>query len=112
MKILTFSTLYPNAARPSQGIFVETRLRHLLASRRVEARVVAPVPWFPSAHPRYGRYATFARAPREEQRHGIRVLHPRYLLLPKIGMTLAPLLLAQAMKPVLEQIIRDGYEFD
>ena len=43
MKIVTFSTLYPNAARPGHGIFVETRLRHLLESGRVEARVVAPV---------------------------------------------------------------------
>jgi glycosyltransferase involved in cell wall biosynthesis len=32
--------------------------------------------------------------------------------LPKIGMTLAPLLLAQAVKPAFERIIRDGYEFD
>jgi hypothetical protein len=32
MKILTFSTLYPHAARPSHGIFVETRLRHLLVT--------------------------------------------------------------------------------
>lgn len=112
MRILTFSTLYPNAVRPNHGIFVETRLRHLLASGRVEARVVAPVPWFPSGIARFGHYAAFARAPREEQWHGIHVLHPRYLLLPKIGMTLAPLLLAQAVKPVLERILRDGYGFD
>jgi hypothetical protein len=112
MRILTFSTLYPNAPRPSQGIFVETRLRHLVESRRVESRVVAPVPWFPSDNPRYGRYAAFARAPREEQRNGIRVAHPRFPQLPKIGMTLAPLLLAQAVKPAFERIIRDGYEFD
>ena len=112
MKILTFSTLYPNAARPSQGIFVETRLRHLLASKRVESRVIAPVPWFPSQNPRFGRYAAFARAPRDEQRHGISVAHPRFPLLPKIGMTLAPFLLAQAARPAFERVIREGYDFD
>jgi hypothetical protein len=47
MKILTFSTLFPNSEKPGHGIFVETRLRHLVASGRVESRVVAPVPWVP-----------------------------------------------------------------
>jgi glycosyltransferase involved in cell wall biosynthesis len=111
MRILTFSTLYPNVARPGHGIFVETRLRHLLASGQVESRVVAPVPWFPSRNPRFGEYALHASAPREEQRHGIRVLYPRYLVLPKIGMTLAPYLLAQSVKPVIERLLAE-YRFD
>ncbi len=111
MKILTFSTLYPNAARPGHGIFVEARLRHLLASGQVESRVVAPVPWFPSRNPRFGEYAVHASAPREEQRHGIQVLHPRYPVLPKIGTTLAPFLLAQSVKPVVERILAQ-YRFD
>ena len=111
MKILTFSTLYPHAARPGHGIFVETRLRHLLASGGIEARVVAPVPWFPSGNPRFGEYAVHARAPREERRHGIEVLHPRYPVLPKIGMTLSPFLLACAMRPVIERLLR-SYAFD
>jgi len=105
MKILTFSTLYPHAARPGHGIFVETRLRHLLASGQVESRVVAPVPWFPSREPRFGEYAVHAGVPREERRHGIQILHPRYLVLPKIGMTLAPFLLAQSVKPAIERVL-------
>lgn len=111
MKILTFSTLYPHAARPSHGIFVETRLRHLLASGKVESKVVAPVPWFPSSNARFGEYAMHARAPRQETRNGIEVLHPRYPLPPKIGMTVAPFLLAAAVKPVIERIQR-SYAFD
>ncbi|MDH5537210.1 MAG: glycosyltransferase, partial [Betaproteobacteria bacterium] len=111
MRILTFSTLYPNAARPSHGIFVETRLRHLVAGGWVDSRVVAPVPWFPSRNPRFGAYAVHASAPREEQRHGIQVLHPRYPVLPKIGMTLAPFLLAQSVKPVIERVLAQ-YPFD
>jgi len=111
MKILTFSTLFPSAARPSHGIFVETRLRHLVASGRVESRVVAPVPWFPSRNARFGEYAAHASAPREERRHGIQVFHPRYPLLPKIGMAVTPFLLARAVRPVVERI-RRGYAFD
>jgi len=112
MRILTFTTLYPNASRPSQGLFVETRLRQLLSVSRVQAQVVAPVPWFPSTHPRYGRYAAFASVPKKERRHGIQVSHPRFVSLPKIGMTIAPLLLANAVQPVLERIAREGYKFD
>jgi len=111
MKILTFSTLYPNAARSNHGIFVETRLRHLLASGLVESRVVAPVPWFPSRNARFGEYANHASAPCKELRHGIQVLHPRYALLPKIGMTLAPFLLAYSVKLVIERVLAQ-YPFD
>jgi len=112
MKILTFSTLFPNAEKPGHGIFVETRLRHLVASNRVESRVVAPIPWFPSTNPRYGQYARFAKAPRQEVRHGIDVRHPRYPVLPKVGMSVAPLLLAQAVKPAIGRMIDEGFDFD
>lgn len=112
MKLLTFSTLYPNAAMPRHGVFVENRLRHLLASGKVTSRVIAPVPWFPSQNPKFGEYAMFAKTPRTEQRHNISVLHPRYLLLPKIGMTLTPWLMAAAMRPVIRKLLREGMQFD
>jgi glycosyltransferase involved in cell wall biosynthesis len=112
MKILTFSTLFPNTEKPGHGIFVETRLRHLVASGEVESRVVAPVPWFPLSHERFGGYARFAKVPHEETRHAIRVAHPRYPVVPKIGMNVAPALLAQSVKPVIGRIIDEGYDFD
>jgi glycosyltransferase involved in cell wall biosynthesis len=110
MKILTFTTLYPSGARPGHGIFVETRLRQLLASRQVESQVVAPVPWFPANHPRFGKYAIYAKTLREEERNGIHVAHPRYVVIPKIGMTLSPFLLARAAIPVIERMQRN-YSF-
>lgn len=112
MKILTFSTLFPNPETPNHGIFVETRLKELLSSGQVEARVVAPVPWFPFSHPRYGKYARFARTPGRETRSGIEVMHPAYPLLPKIGMSITPFLLAAWAKPVIRKLIADGYDFD
>jgi teichuronic acid biosynthesis glycosyltransferase TuaC len=111
MRIVAFSTLYPNAARPNHGLFVEARLRHLVASGRVEAKVIAPVPWFPFTHPRFGAYAQHARAPHEEMRHGLEVFHPRYPVIPKVGMTVAPFLLAHAAGRAFERL-RTGYEFD
>lgn len=112
MNILTFTTLFPNKAQPNNGLFVETRLRHLVASGQVRSRVVAPVPWFPFRHPRFGRYSAFARAPRSDHRSGCDVLHPRYPVIPKLGMTAAPFLMANAVKPVIGRIIDEGYDFD
>lgn len=112
MRILTFSTLYPNAVRPNHGVFVETRLRHLLECGRVQARVVAPAPWFPSANPRFGRYAAYVRVPREEKRYGIDVIHPRYLSLPKVGMNVAPFLLAAGAQSTVSGMAARGYDLD
>ena len=112
LRLLLFSTLYPSASRPRHGLFVETRLRKLLETREVEAKVVAPVPWFFSSHPRYGRYADVARTPPREQRHGIDVLHPRYLLPPKVGMSLAPFALAAGALGAVHRLIDDGFDFD
>ena len=83
VRTLLFSTLYPSSTRPIHGIFVETRLRELLQSGRVETRVVAPVPWFPSTHPRWGDWARMAATPLRETRNGIPVLHPRYSCCPR-----------------------------
>lgn len=101
IRLLTFSTLFPNAARPNHGVFVENRLRHLVASGAVTSTVVAPVPWFPSAAPWFGDWARYARAPQVEQRNGLTVLHPRYPVLPRVGMSVAPWLLFRALLPVL-----------
>ncbi len=112
MKILTFSTLFPNAEKPGHGIFVETRLRHLVASGQVESRVVAPVPWFPLHHPRFGDYARFAKVPGTETRSGIDVRHPRYPTLPKIGMNVAPALLAAGARSAIARLLDEGFDFD
>jgi teichuronic acid biosynthesis glycosyltransferase TuaC len=112
MRTLTFSTLYPNPVHPRHGIFVEQRLRHLLAAGEVESHVVAPVPWFPWQHPSFGHYSAFARVPYYEERHGIPIYHPRYPLLPKVGLSSAPLMMATALKPVLEGIVERGFDFD
>jgi teichuronic acid biosynthesis glycosyltransferase TuaC len=108
--ILTFSTLFPHAAAPNHGVFVENRLRHLLthASGAVSATVLAPVPWFPSQNSRFGAWAGHAAAPQAENRAGIAVAHPRYLVLPRIGMSIAPWLLYASAARALAAMIRAG----
>jgi teichuronic acid biosynthesis glycosyltransferase TuaC len=112
MKILTFTTLFPNQVKPNHAIFVETRLRHLVASGQVEARVVAPVPWFPFTGKRFGQYGDFARVPASEERFGLPVLHPRYPVIPKVGMNHAPALLANAARATVGRMLDEGYDFD
>lgn len=112
LRVVTFSTLYPNAANPGHGPFVEQRLRKLVAAGGIDARVLAPVPWFPFTHPRFGEYARFAAAPAAEERHGLPVVHPRYLVVPKVGMWLTPFLLALAAAPTLRKWRREGWHFD
>jgi teichuronic acid biosynthesis glycosyltransferase TuaC len=112
ISVLTFSTLYPNREMPYHGIFVENRLRSLLGSGEVAAMAVAPVPWFPLEHQMLGRYATFARVPREERRHGITVLHPRYALIPKVGMSSSPFLMYASLRKFVGEILRARFRFD
>lgn len=112
MKILTFTTLYPNNIKSSHGVFVEQRLRNLLKIEGIEAKVIAPVPWFPFISDKFGQYAQFAKILKTEERYGIHISHPRYPLIPKIGMTLAPILMALALYPVLKKMLKHAENFD
>jgi teichuronic acid biosynthesis glycosyltransferase TuaC len=113
IRTLTFSTLYPNAAQPQHGIFVETRLRKLLETGEVESRVVAPAPWFPSwASALSPGYAHYAAIPARETRMGIDIVHPRFLVVPKIGMALSPFTLAMSAMRAIREEQRTGYDFD
>lgn len=97
---------------PRHGIFVAERLRHLLRTGVVETTVCAPVPWFPLTSRKFGTYAAFARVPREGACEGRTVLHPRYPLIPKFGMTAAPTLLAAASYRALRRWFGKLDEFD
>lgn len=112
IRLLVFTSLYPNAVQPRHGVFVEERLRHLVDSGRITATVVAPVPWFPFRHQRFGAYSAFARVPAQEQRHGIQISHPRYPAIPKLGMSIAPWLMYRALLPILRKLQANGTDFD
>ncbi len=112
LRLLTFTTLYPDSARPNFGVFVENRLRHLVASGEAESTVVAPVPWFPFTGARFGSWGRMARVPTREERHGLTVHHPRYLVIPRIGMSVTPRLLAVAGLRAIRRLMAQGLQFD
>ena len=112
IKVLVFSTLFPSRARPNHGGFVESRLRHLLTQGEIAARVVAPVPWFPSTAPRWGDWARLAATPAYDERDGVPVYYPRYLLPPKVGMLVAPIMLALGARATIAGMVKAGFDFD
>ena len=117
IRLLTFSTLYPNPGQPNHGVFVENRLRHLVGSGEVVSTVLAPVPYFPRGGlfrglARAGGWQGLADVPAQERRHGLAVHHPRYGVIPRIGMNLAPALLYHAALRALRRMVADGFVFD
>ena len=112
LRLLTVTTLYPNAHQPNHGVFVENRLRQLVAGGAAGSEVIAPVAWFPSAHPVFGTWGRYAGIPAVEHRHGLTVHHPRYLALPKLGLLSGPWMLYRALLAQARRLLRDGHRFD
>ena len=106
VRLLTLTTLFPNSLRPRHGIFIANRLRLLCATGRVDATVVAAVPWFP------GYYRDDAQVPERESIAGFDVHHPRYFNWPGIGMRRQPDALARALLRTLRGPAFAGRTFD
>ncbi|MFN3287428.1 MAG: glycosyltransferase family 4 protein, partial [Sphingomonadaceae bacterium] len=101
LRVAALSTLFPSAARPTFGVFVEGSLLRLAAEPDVELTIIAPngvPPWPLSRHP---RYRALADLPREEIWKGVRVLRPRFPLVPSAGWRLNPTLVARAAAPLV-----------
>jgi teichuronic acid biosynthesis glycosyltransferase TuaC len=111
LTVLVVSTLYPNAIQFRHGIFVETRIKHVQESGGVKLSVIAPVPWFPCKIKRLPQYSQLVDVPRHEIRHDIEIFHPRYLVIPKIGMLLTPFFLAFAIYRQIKQLPQELQDF-
>ena len=111
LRVLTLSTLFPNAERPTLGVFVERQTLGLARLDEVEIEVVAPVglPISPlSLHP---HYRPLTGLPREENWKGLRVHRPRYPIWPLIGIAGTPRRMADALLPLLRRI-RKRFDFE
>jgi len=111
LRVLTLTTLFPDASRPNFGIFVERQTLALMERGDVDVRIVAPLgipPWPLSLLP---RYRALAGLPAREKWNGLDVRRPHFLNLPGLGGRTHARLLASAMVPVLETI-RAEFPFD
>jgi teichuronic acid biosynthesis glycosyltransferase TuaC len=111
-RLLTFSSLFPSSARPQHGLFVAARLRELRRRHGVQAEVLAPVPWFPFRHARFGDYARWASTPTFELWEGQSVAHPRYFMLPGMGMRWQPQSMARSALAWVRQRQAQGAVYD
>lgn len=82
LKILTFTTLFPNHCFPLHGLFVKARMKEV--AKLCELKVVAPVPWFPP-FPFMKQYYPYSQVQREEWMENLHVSHPRFFLFPEVG---------------------------
>lgn len=106
LRVLTLSTLFPNAAEPVLGVFVERQTLGLAALEDVTVEVVAPIglpPWPLSRHPHYRARAAL---PRRETWKGLSVHRPRYPVLPVIGARWTARSLARRLVPYLGDLRR------
>ncbi|WP_257543329.1 glycosyltransferase [Sphingopyxis sp. DBS4] len=107
LRILSIATLFPDAARPTFGLFVEKSLRALAAQPGIDLTVVAPVGLPPFPLSLHGRYRALRDLPRTEQWNGITVHRPRFALIPRYGARFNP---AQVARAVLSAV--RGQTFD
>ncbi len=110
LRVLTLSTLFPDATRPSFGVFVERQTRGLAALGDVELQLVAPIgvpPWPLSRHP---NWRALAAVPASETWRGLTVHRPRFPILPGMG-ALNPRSIAGTLLPMLRALRKD-FRFD
>src|SRR5262245_49352922 len=85
MRILTFTSLFPNSLTQMLGIFIYQRMRHVNARGDCKVEVVAPVPYSSRLLPRQA-WRGLTTIPSREHMGGLTIYHPRYPMLPKVGL--------------------------
>ncbi|MEH3048044.1 glycosyltransferase [Sphingomonas adhaesiva] len=108
LRVLTLSTLFPDATRPTFGVFVERQVQALAARDGVAVRVVAPVGLPPWPLPRAARHRALAALPRHETWHGVDVTRPRFAAIPGTAGRFHAGRLAAALRPVLDAIWQEA----
>jgi glycosyltransferase involved in cell wall biosynthesis len=96
MKVLVFTTVFPNPAQPTQGLFVFERIRHL--AEIAELRVVAPIGW---------RVRVATRVPARASTGGLDVAHPTFMYVPGLFKVLDGVLLFCSSVRTLAKIRRE-----
>jgi teichuronic acid biosynthesis glycosyltransferase TuaC len=109
MKVLIFTSLYPNNIWPNQGVFIKERMTHFAKLDECDVKVIAPVPYFPAFKLNW-RWQ-FSQVAPLEVRDGIEVYHPRYFMTPKVGMNLYGLIMFLSVLSAVRKVQRN-FDFD
>lgn len=97
LRVLSIATLFPDAARPNFGLFVEKSLRALAARPGIDLTIVAPVGLPPFPLSLHKRYRALRDLPQSEVWNDLTVLRPRFTLIPRVGARFNPAKVASAV---------------
>ena len=100
-RVLSLSTLYPNAARPRFGTFVARSLEGLAAETDWDVTVVNPIGIPPI---RFGEYTRLAGAAVDGLENGVTVYRPTFPLIPKLGGRINPAMIARSVLPLARKL--------
>jgi teichuronic acid biosynthesis glycosyltransferase TuaC len=81
LKVLLVTNLYPNKFEPTRGIFTEQIVKCL--KERHEVEVVSPLPWVPSFFSKIIK--NHHVLPKVCFHNNVKVYHPSYVVIPKVG---------------------------
>ena len=97
MRVLIMTKIFPNRVEPLSSPF--NRRQFAALGKLCDVEVLATIPWFPgaTAFRRWSSAGRLAKVPRKDTIEGLSVRHPRTLLLPKIGHSVAGHLYAASL---------------
>ncbi|KRA83716.1 glycosyltransferase [Altererythrobacter sp. Root672] len=101
MRVLSISTLYPNAHLPRFGTFVARQMEALAARGDWDVTVINPVGVPPVP---MGKYAALAKAAVTDVEAGVTVHRPRFTLLPAVGGPVNPAMIVRAVLPLAKRL--------
>ena len=107
MRVLVLSSVFPNVAQPTLGVFVRERVRRV--AERCDVVVVAPIPWFPFNGRIRGTHVD--EIPAVERMDGVAVHHPRFFCIPRYLKSLDAATYAISLLPYLRRM-RSAFPFD
>lgn len=110
MKVLSFTTLWPNPMQPFHGLFNRERIRTLADC--CEVQVVAPIAWMASVK-MLGQlyYKNNTVIPTHERLGKLEIWHPRYGVIPKVFKFSDGYLLYVSLRKFVRTVRRD-FPFD
>ncbi|WP_095011903.1 glycosyltransferase [Tsuneonella mangrovi] len=100
-RILSLSTLYPNAANQRFGTFVARSLEALAKREGWQVTVINPIGVPPLA---LGRYRALKAAAIDGAERGVAVHRPTFPLIPKVGGPFNPQLIARRVLPLARRL--------
>ena len=100
-RVLSISTLYPNAVAPRFGTFVARSLEALAACGDWQVTVINPIGIPPVA---FGRYRALARAANGGNEGGVEIHRPRFTLIPRLGARINPSVIARSILPLARRL--------